>query len=413
MSHSTPFPLIRTYLSRGYRKSRFFLLNYSLGVAGIALTIIGSSAQSILPTVLGIVVAIVGILGSIIAWHRSVKDLRFRRLDDDSMTRARTLSISGRLRDSGYEILTRQGHPSDALLTSAKVNEALFSGHNSPRIIIRREIYHAGHPAAVAQILLKEFTRRAGTVIFNAKKVRIESEPLLGDGGALAAIRVQPTRYYDTLITNDSLSFALWSRRSRSDAFNGHEFCFPGRTIPECSESSCANQVGASTLAVTSDGYLVITEQGRQSNIAPGQLISSGSGSADWRDIHGCTDLQTFVTNFAGRELVEECGLKREDIEWLRIIGYGRFLYRGGLPQFFCLAKLSCEFSSINVTRPERPLTNRHLPVYRGSLPLSDNSIRNAVLKLSKTTATISPPLWWSLTLLSRVHKEDLQAEST
>jgi hypothetical protein len=409
MSHSTPFPLLRTHLSRAYRKSRALLFNYSLSLAGLALTTIGASAQSILPTALGIVITLAGILGIAITWYRSVKDLHLRRLDDDSMTRPKSLAVSGRLRKSGYEVLTRPGHPSDALLTSRDVNRALLGGAQSPVLIAGSATYHAGHPAAVAQVLLKEFTSRSGTVLFNAKKVRISSEPLLDDRGMLTAVDVQATRYFDTLITNDSLSFALWSKRNHSDVFNGHEFCFPNRTIPECSESPCTNQVGASTLAVTADGYLIITEQGRQSNIAPGHLTSSGSGSADWRDIQGQTDLQEFVKNFAGRELLEECGLRREDIEWLRIIGYGRFLYRGGLPQFFCLAKLRCEFSSIRVTRSEKPLTNRHLKVDCGGYPLQGKAIRDEVNKLAKTVGAISTPLWWSLTLLSQIQEEDLK----
>src|SRR5262249_48500616 len=163
--------------------------------------------------------------------------------------------------------------------------------------------------------------------------VRIVAEPLLDNSGELTAVHIQPTRYFDTVITNNSLSYALWSRRDRDEKFNGHEFCFRGHTIPECSDSSCANQVGASTLAVTSDGYLVITEQGRKSAQAPGELAPSGSGSADWRrDARSRTELHAFVKDFAGRELTEECGLKRENIEWLKIIGYGRLLRRGGLP---------------------------------------------------------------------------------
>jgi len=411
MKHSTPFPLVRTYLGRAYRRSRSLLVGYSLSLAGLALTVIGGSAQSILPTALGIVITVAGILVTAITWYRSVKDLHLRRLDDDSTIRPRTLTISKRLGDSGYEVLTRHGHPSDALLTSRDINKALFSGTQKPSFIANRESYHAGHTAAVAQVLLKEFTSRSGTVIFNAKKVRISSEPLLDGNGTLAAVHVQPTRYFDTLMTNDSLSSALRSESSHSDVFNGHDFCFPNRTIPECSESSCANQVGASTLAVTADGYLVITEQGRQSNIAPGQLNSSGSGSADWRDTQGCTDLQSFVKNFAGRELAEECGLKPEDIEWLKIIGYGRLLYRGGLPQFFCLARLRCDFSSLRVTRPEQLLTNRHLQVYCGAYPLHGKAVRDAVTKLAKTVGTISTPLWWNLALLSQVQEEGLQAK--
>ena len=188
MSHSTQFPLLRTYLSRAYRKSRALLFNYSLSLAGLALNIIGGSAQSILPTALGIVITLAGISGTAITWYRSVRDLHLRRLDDDIMTRPRSLAVSERLRNSGYEVLTRQGHPSDALLTSRDINRALLGGVQSPALITHRGTYHAGHPAPVAQVLLKEFTRRSGTVIFNAKKVRIASEPLLDNSGMLTAV---------------------------------------------------------------------------------------------------------------------------------------------------------------------------------------------------------------------------------
>jgi hypothetical protein len=409
MSHSTPFPLLRTYLSRAYNKSRFFLLNYSLSLAGLVLTIVGSSAQSVLPTVLGVVITIAGIFGSALTWYRSVSDLQLRYLNSDSILRPKSLGISGRLRDSGYEILTRRGHLSDALLTSKSINKALVSRTRNPNLIAHRKIYHAGHPAPVAQVLLKEFTQ-SGTVIFNAQKVRIAEEPLLDNSGMLTPVHVQRTKYFDTLITNDSLSYALWSKRNHNDVFNGHEFCFPRQIVQECSESSCANQVGASTLAVTSDGYLVITEQGRKSNKAPGELAPSGAGSADWRrDARDRTDLYTFVKDFAIRELLEECGLEHSDIEWLKIIGYGRLLDRGGLPQFFCLAKLKCEFRNIRVTRPERPLTNRHLQIYCG-YPLHGDAVRDTVVKFARSVGTISPPLWWSLTLLSQVKEEDLNS---
>lgn len=407
MSHSTPFPLVRTYLSRAYRKSRFLVFNYALSLIGLALTIIGGSAQSILPTVLGIAVTVIGIIGTAITWYRSVRDLQLRRLDDDSTIRPRSLKIPERLHDSGYQILTRPGHPSDALLTSWDVNRALYGGVQNPELVVLKRTYHAGHISPVAQVLLKEFTGKSGTVVFNAKKVRIASEPLLDSNGMLTAVHVQPTRYFDTLMTNDSLSFALWSKRGHRDVFNGHEFCLPSHSVPECSESLCANQVGASTLAFTADGYLVITEQGRKSNVAAGQLTSSGSGSADWRDIQGCADLQQFVRKFAGRELVEECGLEREDVEWLKVIGYGRLLYRGGLPQFFCLAKLRCEFADIRITRPEHPLTNRHLKLDCSHQPLHGTAIRDAVIKFARTAGAMSTPLWWNLTLLSQIQEED------
>lgn len=403
--HSTPFPLLRTYLSSAYRKSRSFLSGWAVTLAGVVVAVIGGSAQTILLTVLGIAIAIVGGLQVAFAWYRSVKDLQLRDLDNDR----NALSVPDRLVDSGYEVELKDGDPSDGLLTSESINKALFSSEQSPRLIVGGKTYHAGHSSAVARELLKARRPSPGSVFFNGKKVRIVSEPLLDNHGELTAVRVQPTRYFDTVITNNSLSLALRSRRNHSDDFNGHEFCFPDHTIPACSDSSCANQVGASTLAFTSDGCLVITEQGIRAAQNPGQLAPSGSGSADWRrDTRGRTDLRAFVKDFAGRELVEECGLKREDIEWLKIIGYGRLLFRGGLPQFFCFAKLKCEFEALSVTPSEKGLENRHWPVYCGRYPLRSDTIHNKFQAFisTGTRGPVTSPLWWNLKLLLRTLKE-------
>jgi len=45
------------------------------------------------------------------------------------------LTIAPPLRDSGYELLTRPGHPADSLLTSAAVNAALARGAASPLVV--------------------------------------------------------------------------------------------------------------------------------------------------------------------------------------------------------------------------------------------------------------------------------------
>src|SRR5579875_2723698 len=71
LRQSAPFPLLRTYLSRAYRQSRFILLNYSLSLAGLAVTVGGGSVQDILPTAVGAALTVAGILGAVIAWHRA------------------------------------------------------------------------------------------------------------------------------------------------------------------------------------------------------------------------------------------------------------------------------------------------------------------------------------------------------
>src|SRR5262249_12527144 len=100
MRHSTPAPLLRTYLSWAYRKSRSFLLGYSLSLAGVVVTVIGGSAQTAILTVLGVAITIAGALQAFVAWYRSIKDLQLRRLDDYG----NALSVHDQLVDSGYTV---------------------------------------------------------------------------------------------------------------------------------------------------------------------------------------------------------------------------------------------------------------------------------------------------------------------
>lgn len=409
MQTSTPFPLLRTYLSIGRRKVYFIAIN-SLNIISLACALIGFSTENLVVgavSIAGLLIGCLAIVATTAVWRRDVADLRVHAQPVPGTREMALLTAPPRLAASGYQILIRRDRPADALLSSMDVNRALLAGA-SAALEVDRQPFRADHSASVAQVLLREFTQRR-PVLFNGNKVRVASDPMLDHTGVLTSVHLQPTRYFDTLMTNDAVALGLTSHRSHREIMNGRELCFPHRTVPACEQSACANQAGASTIAVTSDDYLVITEQGPRSNIATGMLASSGSGSADWDDVDGCHDLQHFVLGFAGRELAEECGLSASDIAWLKIIGYGRLLDRGGLPQFFCLARLRCPFSKIHVARSERPLTDGHLPV---DICPTDRSyyaaIQSAIRSLRKDRHRISSSLWWNLELLSLVPAHDI-----
>jgi hypothetical protein len=137
--------------------------------------------------------------------------------------------------------------------------------------------------------------------------------------------------------------------------------------------------------------------------------MPSGSGSADWKDLDGTQDLREFVSRVATRELQEECGLAPADIAWLRVLGYGRLIARGGLPQFFCLARLSCSFRDIQVTRSERALTECHLPVDVGGDGSRYAAIQSAVTDLRRDGHRLFSSLWWALELLARLPEADVE----
>ena len=410
MQTSTPLPLLRTYLSTARRKFYFVAIN-SLNIVSLACALIGFSIENIVVgavSVAGLLIGCLAIVATTAVWRRDVADFRVHTQPAPSARVTAMLTAPPRMAASGYEILIRKDRPADALLTSMNVNRALLAGANAALEIDRRA-FRADHAAPVAQVLLREFTKRR-PVLFNGKKVRMASDPVLDHTGALASVHLQPTRYFDTLMTNDAVALRLTSHRTRREIMNGREFCFPDRMVPPCEQSACANQVGASTLAVTSDDYLVIVEQGPRANMASGMLASSGSGSADWDEIDGCHDLQHFVAGFAGRELAEECGLSASDIAWLKIIGYGRLLDRGGLPQFFCLAQLHCPLSEIHITRSERLLTDGHLPI---DIRPKDRSyhaaLQAAIRSVRKDRYRIFSSLWWNLELLSLVPEHDIE----
>ena len=86
------------------------------------------------------------------------------------------LTIAPPLRDSGYELLTRPGHPADSLLTSAAVSAALAHGAASP-LVVGTTRFRAPFPPFLRYALLARFTRRKSTVLFNGEKIRLRSDP--------------------------------------------------------------------------------------------------------------------------------------------------------------------------------------------------------------------------------------------
>ena len=229
---------------------------------------------------------------------------------------------------------------------------------------------------------------------------------------------IQPTGYYDTLVTNDALRLN-GTARDGSNVFSGADYCFPAGLIPDCRHSRCANQFGTTTLALTSDDYFVIAGQGTGNAIHPGKWTAPGSGSADWADTRGVTDLQDLIRTAAVRELAEETGLTPEGIAWIKVIGYGRFTERGGLPQFFFLARLRRSLAGLRITRSERSLVDYHAQLHFGPHPPFLASVAAVRAELLRNNARVSSSLWWCTELLSRLAEEDLsellvsQAERT
>jgi 8-oxo-dGTP pyrophosphatase MutT (NUDIX family) len=221
----------------------------------------------------------------------------------------------------------------------------------------------------------------------------------------LAPLRVRPARYFDTVFSNDSTGISLYSPGEREPSFDGRQLCFPEDTIWSCDDprhGRAGDALGASIVAVTSDRRVVLVRQSSHSKLSPGLLAPSGSGGGDWSDRAAPGGLRGLATQIALRELEEECGLGRTDIVAVKVLGYGRFLQRGGKPEFFALARLGCAAHRIKVAGSERLLVEGHEFVGLPSdAPSAGAALRLAAAELGRDrSAELSSSLWWNLELI-------------
>jgi hypothetical protein len=125
--------------------------------------------------------------------------------------------------------------------------------------------------------------------------------------------------------------------------------------------TAISNQLGASTLAFSTDGHLMIVVQSDKNLQSVNCLAPSGSGSLDWSDVAAskACDLVSLARYGAERELREECALdddggpKRISSK-VMVTGFVRMLHRAGKPEFFCLGRIAAPADEICDRRPER-----------------------------------------------------------
>lgn len=190
-------------------------------------------------------------------------------------------------------------------------------------------------------------------------------------------ISIHRMGYFDAIVTNEFFRSRLvrWPRQvdkaaasveevGRYDKYFPLEFSADGTEIslPAFPVPTCGNQVGITTLAVTSDGAVLFFRQGNKQAIAAGEVVASGSGSVNYSDLACASDPNDFssVIRFAmARELLEEAkergqrGLPinpwknadpkkvRELSLQTRVTGFFRWVNRAGKPEFVGVTRLS------------------------------------------------------------------------
>ena len=169
--------------------------------------------------------------------------------------------------------------------------------------------------------------------------------------------------YYDTFLTNICSTKKLMSSDTNKLLYDGwNHFPKAHDELLPLELSRMNNEIGISTLAFTDDHHVVLWESNDETQTESGLLVPSGSGSADWKDRkHGST-FHDIIAYSMERELIEENTLapyirthgKSTDT---RLIGYWRWLEKGGKPEFCGITRLHCRIGDVHVNHKE--LTER------------------------------------------------------
>lgn len=222
----------------------------------------------------------------------------------------------------------------------------------------RMALYAAPWQQAAAYL----FCLASDKALVNESKVSLSATPAPGIDG----FEISKTSYLASCVTNEACHRELIEVPNPRAPVTASEFrySFVDKQSPFRGGSSpsfdllryrhLSNHIGVTTLAITSDQYVVRFRQRADAQRSWGELVFGGSGSLDWADIERSSapdDLLEIVKMGMAREFYEEAvwprsGIrKRKDLRELaqqtKVIGAFLWPERGCKPEFLGLTKLN------------------------------------------------------------------------
>ncbi|CAM5343246.1 hypothetical protein [Leifsonia shinshuensis] len=202
---------------------------------------------------------------------------------------------------------------------------------------------------------------------------------------------------------------AVDTRRDGSDTVLAGRRLFVDRLtrLRDFDVSWLFNGVGVSTIAVTSDGMFVITEQSVRNVGEQGLLAPSGSGSLEPKDLGGAASMDVAELSIAGanRELQEEASIEPGDIASSYFLGFGRWLNKAASPEVFAVTFLNVDSHELRrrKRRNEERVYVDGVSFVRPALPPDrwDPSRADLILP-PEERGRVSLPLGVALSLLAR-----------
>lgn len=194
--------------------------------------------------------------------------------------------------------------------------------------------------------LTRAFEKAWGQSLFvNQRKWCLASEPDTGAG----TVQVHEGGYFDSFCTNEGCTAVLvdekGDKRRGLRMFPVHMKGAGTLHLDDLELAPVNNHVGITTLAITADRYIVVWQQGQLNTQDPGKIVATGSGSGDIGDLEPAS-LRTTVVRGMERELREEgirngVLLPRAAVAHTEIVGFFRWIARGGKPEFVGITRLS------------------------------------------------------------------------
>ncbi|MCE5314152.1 MAG: hypothetical protein ABFD49_11960 [Armatimonadota bacterium] len=348
------------YRSRGWLQAYLFIYRfrwtYPVGLAGLVIGVYRFTSNVPISG-FELTVALLGLLcGALCALHNML-DMH-RNADDHYAVKLRVLpesynAIAKSCKYTDFEHIVFAEH---AALYSESLNRLIDSA--PIRIDTDRHRFRLN---SEVNSIVPTALHKSKRIIFNSLKVRMASDITPESVLRHERVKIQKTDYFSSCCTNDMIGWAVRLRKSKTVVYDGMSYMINGNALSDLSDSECSNDIGISTLVFTRDGYMILPYNSMDSAKSPGKLAPA-SGSADWKDLKGCSTLQEFVIRAMEREMVEECGLRQSNDQFVRthLTGYARYLNLGGKPEYFGVSIISDDHNRVTVARKEGPFTKDH-----------------------------------------------------
>lgn len=170
--------------------------------------------------------------------------------------------------------------------------------------------------------------------------------------------------YFLSYLTNDLVMKKIYDISNNVERIKKHhhiEFINDDdlkQQIKSINELDFSNHIGVNVLGITKDGFMQLWVQSTKALRSMGLLAPTGSGSLDYKDfdllykVNKEVFLKELIISGMKRELLEESHsvnelLDETFIKEIKVIGYYRWVGKGGLPAFLGVAKLSVNQNKI------------------------------------------------------------------